>query len=323
MSIQLTDFLQAIMNDPSSAHNSWLVLADWLEDQSDPRFELVRLQHDKNYLSQISSSARDTRILELLAGGMDPIVPTMTNTIGMPFALIPAGMFLMGSPDGEGGSDGYPQHEVEITQSFYMGVFQVTQAEYGRVVGNNPSYFCSSGGGARKVHKLDTTRFPVELVSWEEAKQFCEKLSNLPNEKKAGRVYRLPTEAEWEYACRGGAATYSPYFFGFSLSPKQANFNESGLQRTSALGSYPANSFGLQDMHGNVWEWCLDVYDAAFYTKNPIKDPQLTQDEARRVLRGGSWDDDAAFCRSVCRYWSDPGVSDYFIGFRVVLLLDF
>ncbi len=141
--------------------------------------------------------------------------------------------------------DEVPQHEVEITQPFYMGMFDVTQAEYERVMGNNPSYFSDKGGGKVKVGAADTSRFPVETVSWDDAVQFCRKLTELPEEKQAGRVYRLPTEAEWEYACRAGTTT--KFHLADSLSDKQANFsyptpygNDGGNHQDHYRGFLPA-----------------------------------------------------------------------------------
>lgn len=197
-------------------------------------------------------------------------LPTITNSIGMRLLLIPPGRFLMGSPDTEANrsTDEGPQHEVKIAKAFYLGIYTVTQAQWRVVMGNNPSYFCAAGEGKNSVEGLDTDHFPVERVSWEDAQQFCAALSALPAEKAAGRVYRLPTECEWEYTCRAGTTT--PFHFGESLSSKQANFDgsypygdaEEGpyLQRTCQVGSYPGNAWGLHDMHGNVWEWCADWY---------------------------------------------------------------
>src|SRR5262249_46149806 len=151
--------------------------------------------------------------------------------------------------------------------------------EYARVMGTNPSWFCAEAEGKEKVAGMDTRRFPVEMVSWEDARAFCRKLSSLPDEQKAGRAYRLPTEAEWEYACRAG--TTSTFHCGNTLSGKQANVNgyqpygdtEQGpyLERTTTVGSYEANDHGLYDMHGNVWEWCQDWFDPAYYGKSPPK----------------------------------------------------
>ncbi len=190
-------------------------------------------------------------ILILLAGmgqGAEPDAQPkeITNSIGMKLVLIPAGKFMMGSPkDEKDRGDDEEQHEVSITKPFYLGVYLVTQAEYEKVMGNNPSWFSAKGDGKDKVKDIDTSLFPVEMVYWNNAIAFCKKLSELPEEKKAGRVYRLPTEAEWEYACRAGTKTV--FHYGDSLSSKQANFDgrfpygqvEEGphLGRTTKVGS--------------------------------------------------------------------------------------
>src|SRR5262249_14353176 len=153
-------------------------------------------------------------------------------------------------------------HEVEITRPFYLGVFPVTQAQWQKVMGNNPSWFCATGEGAASVTGMNTDQFPVETVSWKEAAAFLKKLSALEKTRKARPGYRIPSEAEWEYACRGGAAEYQVFHYGNSLSFMQANFNGREpyegaegpyLERTCAVGSYRPNAFGLYDMHGNVW----------------------------------------------------------------------
>jgi formylglycine-generating enzyme required for sulfatase activity len=170
----------------------------------------------------------------------------------------------------------------------------------------------------------------VEDVSWNDAVEFCEQLSEMPEEKRAGRVYRLPTEAEWEYACRGGASSSKPFSFGDSLSSTQANFDgnypyggaDKGpyLARTTRVGSYEANAFGLYDMHGNVWEWCADWYDQNYYKDSPRNDPKGPATSTSRVLRGGSWLDVGRVCRAAFRYDFEPGDRNFIIGFRVVLV---
>lgn len=186
----------------------------------------------------------------------------ITNSIGMKLKLIPSGEFLMGSPESEEArdSDEGPQHRVRITKPFYLGVYEVTQGEYERVTGDNPSCFSKVGTGKAKVAGQDTSRFPVEEVSWEDAVEFCRKLSDLPSERSARRVYRLPTEAEWEYACRAGTTT--PLHFGTQLNGREANCDGNYpygtdtkgtyLKRTTTVGSYKANAFGLYDMHGKL-----------------------------------------------------------------------
>jgi sulfatase modifying factor 1 len=243
----------------------------------------------------------------------------------MKFAPIPAGTFLMGSPQEEKQrSKDEEQHEVEITRPFYLGVFEVTQKQWRAVMGTNPSSLNRDRVGS------DTDDFPVETVSWDDAVAFCEALSSLPEEKAAGRKYRLPTEAEWEYAARGGASEYQAFHYGNSLTSTQANFNGDYpyggaakgpyLERTSKVGSYEPNAFGLYDMHGNVWEWCHDWYGNDYYKKSPRRDPAGPSEGTSRVVRGGSWDCFAQRCRSSWRNGIEPANRFEYLGFRVVLV---
>jgi formylglycine-generating enzyme required for sulfatase activity/serine/threonine protein kinase len=268
-----------------------------------------------------------------------PEIPkAFSNSLGMKLVLVQPGKFLMGSPntEAERGEEEGPQHEVEITRPFYLGACQVTQEEYQKVTGRNPSYFAASGGGKDTVKGMDTRRFPVEQVSWGEAVEFCRLLTE--KEAGSGRLYRLPTEAEWEYACRGGQffKDSAPFYFAKpspSLSSKQANFDGKypyggaakgpDLKRTTAVGSYQANALGLSDMHGNVWEWCADRYDPAYYQRSPKQDPQgpESSSENRRVLRGGSWYVYGRNCRAAYRFWGEPGNRYNCGGFRVVLVV--
>ena len=266
----------------------------------------------------------------------------------MKLVLIPAGKFMMGSPkDKKDPSDDEEQHEVEITKPFYMGVYDVTQTEYEKVMGKNPSWFSATGGGkdrvqgmetsrfpvmargtgrvAHRVQGMDTSRFPVETVSWDDAVEFCRKLSELLEEKGAGRVYRLPTEAEWEYACRAGTTTV--FHFGNSLSSEQANFDGNypyggvgkgkSLQRTTTVGSYKPNAFGLYDMHGNVWQWCADWYGSDYNGSSPKQNPTGPETASGRVLRGGGWFNGGGYCRSANRRCSGPGDRSNDFGFRM------
>ncbi len=257
------------------------------------------------------------------------------NSIGMKLRLIPAGTFMMGSPKDEKDRDEdvAPQHKVTITKPFYMGVYEVTQAEYEKVMGYNPSYFSRNGkekpgakylfrptAGKKAIQGLTTTSFPVENVSWDEAAEFCNKLTKLASEKRAERVYRLPTEAEWEYACRGGSKKYQIFAFGNSLSLKQANHlgKHPPQMGTCKVGSYQANGFGLYDMHGNVWEWCNDFSSEKGYPGSKRVDPIGPRKGDRRILRGGFWASPDSDCRSANRHSSFPNVSYITFGFRVV-----
>jgi len=243
----------------------------------------------------------------------------LTNSIGMKLVRVPAGKFLMGAPRDEKGSedDERPQHEVEITSPFYIGVYEVTQQEYEKVMGANPSGF--------------TSKAPVaaENISWYEAEEFCRRLSELPEEKAAGRVYRLPTEAEWEYACRAG--TTSPYWFGDATTIDEhcwyvetARAREKKLAEARKEGGPPAvgekheNPFGLFDTHGNVREWCSDWYAPHYPSSSPATDPKGPKEGVFRVVRGGSRGEEAVACRSAARLGLAPEIR-LGNGFRVVL----
>ncbi|MFN9246495.1 MAG: formylglycine-generating enzyme family protein [Planctomycetota bacterium] len=236
----------------------------------------------------------------------------ITNSIGMKLALIPKGSFVMGSPKNEDGRrENEVQHEVTLTKDFYLGITEVTQAQYQKVMGENPSYFQGD-----KVQG-DSSNHSVEQVSWEEAVEFCKRLSALPEERKAGRVYRLPTEAEWEYACRAG--TKSAYSFGDKRDSLDdyAWYGEKGDSKTHPVGQKKPNAWGLYDMHGNVWEWCSDWYGD--YANGAVSDPVGPREGSLRVRRGGSWNLEAAICRSAYRYWGNPSRRFYYYGFRLAL----
>jgi formylglycine-generating enzyme required for sulfatase activity len=279
---------------------AWSALADCLEEKGQAqRAELVRLSRLPP-AGKKARAAAEARVRELLAAGVLPCVPILENSIGMRLALITPGTFLMGSPnkEAERSEDEGPQHEVEITRPFYLGVFPVTQAQYRKATRGNPSYFRPGGSSGEWVRGLDTSTFPVEGASWDDAVAFCQKLSAVQAERKAGRVYRLPSEAEWEYACRAGTTT--PFHLGRSLSHRQANFGYT-LGRTCKVGSYKPNAWGLFDMHGNVWEWCADRYEEGFYRDSPREDPTGPGFALMQVVRGGSWGDAAHSCRSAVR----------------------
>ncbi|MEK6233467.1 MAG: SUMF1/EgtB/PvdO family nonheme iron enzyme, partial [Planctomycetales bacterium] len=263
---------------------------------------------------------------------------TLTNSLDMRFARAPAGEFLMGgtaSPTEvarlcEGQTRWFarehPLHLVRLARPFFLGVIPVAQAEYEQVVGENPSWFMPTGKGREKVRGLDSGRLPVECVSWRDAEDFCRLLSELPAEQEAGRAYRLPTEAEWEYACRAGTAT--AFHQGDAISSEQANFNGKRpfgdaaagpfLQRTAPVGSHEPNAWGFRDMHGNVWEWCSDWHSTEYYGESPTDDPAGPERGFTKVVRGGSWDEDAHFCRCANRYDMDPDTKFNRYGIRLV-----
>jgi formylglycine-generating enzyme required for sulfatase activity len=190
-------------------------------------------------------------------------------------------------------------------------VYEVTQAQYEKVMGKNPSHFQGAIVGNENAD------LPVEKVSWDDAVEFCKKLSDLPEEKKAGREYRLPTEAEWEYACRAGSKTVYSFDDEEGLLPEYGWFDRNSSDRTHAVGLLEPNAWGLYDMHGNVWEWCSDWYGE--YPKSAVSDPTGLAKSAVRVLRGGSWYDDAAICESAFRHGNAPELRGINRGFRLAL----
>ena len=231
--------------------------------------------------------------------------------VQLEMVAIPGGTFWMGAPDGEGSDVERPCHQVTVAP-FWMGKFAVTQAQYEAVMGSNPSHF----KGANR---------PIEQVSWYGAVEFCQKLA-----AKAQRQFRLPSEAEWEYACRAGTTT--PFYFGKTISTEQANYDGrytygSGKQgefrqETTDVGCFPPNDFGLYDIHGNVLEWCLDLWHDSYQgapTDGSAWIAQDAKDNARRVLRGGSWIFNPVDCRSACRFNNSlPLGTSLNVGFRVV-----
>jgi serine/threonine-protein kinase len=270
----------------------------------------------------------------------------VTNSIGMKLLLIPPGEFMMGSPKElieeelkrpdndqwykERLPSGGPQHRVRITRPFYLGTYLVTQQEYQRVMGTNPSEFSATGKGKDKVTGQDTKQFPVEMVSWDDAVEFCRKLSEMPEERSAGRTYRLPSEARWEYACRAGNTGRYGFSLGGKAVPKEHDenglsdygwFNGNSAEMPHAVGGKRASAWGLYDMHGNVWEWCQDWYDKKYYTNSPMDDPGGPPGGSDRVDRGGSWYYPARRCRSAYRDHYGPGYRIGDLGFRVSLVL--
>jgi formylglycine-generating enzyme required for sulfatase activity len=227
----------------------------------------------------------------------------ITNTIGMEFVLIAAGEFDMGSPPDEEGrhTDEGPVHHVNIGKTFYMGRYEVTQQQWREIMDYNPSYF-----------KGDD--LPVEQVSWYDMQEFIKKL----NEKEGTNKYRLPSEAEWEYACRAGTATR--YSFGDDKS-KLGDYgwhHDNSGSKTHPVGQKKPNSWGLYDMHGNVWEWVLDSWHDNYNGAPADGSAWESGDGARRVVRSGSWGDSARVCRSAFRTHGVPHFRDFYGGFRLL-----
>jgi formylglycine-generating enzyme required for sulfatase activity len=242
----------------------------------------------------------------------DSKVHIITNSLGMKFVLIAAGSFTMGSSPAEQGR--HPrdeeEHRVRIEKPFYLQTTEVTQGQWKRVMGNNPSSFKECGDEC-----------PVEMVSWYDAQEFIRRLRQLEGTDK----YRLPTEAEWEYACRAGTTT--PFYTGLCISTEQANYKgsypleacEEGKYRRTAVsvGSFPPNPWGLYDMHGNVCEWCQDRYGT--YPTVDIIDPKGPSTGEYHVLRGGSWLSPGKRIRSASRMAHFPATRDNHIGFRLAM----
>jgi formylglycine-generating enzyme required for sulfatase activity len=250
-----------------------------------------------------------------------------TNSIGMRFTLIPPGEFMMGSSQEEfenmverfRGLKGIleaeqPQHRVRLTRAFYLALTEVTQGEYERVMGDTLGRFKTA------------PTYAMERVTWDDAVAYCQKLGELPEEQASRAAYRLPTEAEWEYACRAGTTTWCSGADEEAAFQEQAwivaggtrnavSFNIRIGQTRDHVGQKPPNAWGLYDLHGNVWEWCSDWYDRDYYADSPLDDPQGPARTSRRVCRGGSWfRDDASFCRASFRFGLPPRAAQ---GFRL------
>ncbi|BBM86847.1 bifunctional serine/threonine-protein kinase/formylglycine-generating enzyme family protein [Candidatus Uabimicrobium amorphum] len=215
---------------------------------------------------------------------------------GMEFVLIPGGSFNMGSNDSGVGVDEKPMHRVSVN-SFLLAKHEVTQEVWRSVMGDNPSYFKDS-----KFSDVKDNKLPMENVSWTKSKSFCDRLG-----------MRLPTEAEWEYACRAG--TRSKYYWGNSMDGNYAWHSNSSRQ-THKVGQKSPNAFGLYDMAGNVWEWCADWYDSNYYTSSTTNNPQGASSGSRRVIRGGGWDYHTGDCRSADRHYASPSFFVNDLGFR-------
>ncbi len=235
----------------------------------------------------------------------DKIAKTYTNTLGMEFILVPSGTFFMGSAEHEDGSSKErPRHKVQISKPFYLGKFEITQEQWLAVMGGvNPSNFLSP-------------KHPVDEVSWNDVQIFIGKL----NAREAHSLYRLPTEAEWEYAARGGSEST----FSFGDDPKGMQLKEfawyeaNSEKKTHPVGLLRPNDLGFYDMYGNVTEWVQDRYDKQYYSSSPEKDPTGPASGRKRVVRGGSWINQAYSCRSAARGYYSPDYTDSDFGFRIV-----
>lgn len=248
--------------------------------------------------------------------GLFAIPPlTWRNSLGMEFRLVPAGEFLMGSDDGQ--RDEQPVHQVRISQPFYLGTYEVTQQQWLEVMGENPS------------QHQDHPERPVENVSWEDVQEFIRRL----NQRDSGTQYRLPTEAEWEYAARSGDGRKYPWGNAFNgqwlnFCDRRCTFKTShakiddGHRQTAPVGSYEAGTspFGVYDLAGNVWEWVQDRYGP--YASGMVTDPHGPASGSNRVIRGGSWTGSSRCCRAADRYTFPPDTRSGNVGFRLLRTLE-
>jgi uncharacterized protein (TIGR02996 family) len=283
-----------------------LLQADWPH--------LRELDLGCNHLLTALPGELQARYLALRGAGAQT---RLVNSLGMEFVRIPAGSFRMGAAPDERNPqpDEYEAHTVTLTRPFYLGRFTVTQREYVEITGETPSHF---RGDWR----------PVDRVGPENADEFCRLLGNLPAERAAGRTYRLPTEAEWEHACRAG--TFTPFYFGNEPTLSRMNFQGRWEAydppvpypgATTPVGLYPPNPFGLYEMHGNVWEPCSDWHSASWYTRSPAVDPVGPEEGEFQVRRGGCFEAIGSYCRAAKRHGAGPqrgGTRHH--GFRIVLV---
>jgi formylglycine-generating enzyme required for sulfatase activity len=271
-----------------------LYIAEWQDERKINSF----LQHAPSLAApSLENASGATHVVS---------IPNATNLI---LIRVNAGNFKMGSPEGEPERDANEEpHNVVISRPYWLGKFEVTQAQWRAVMGDNPAYFLSVGGTA-----------PMENINWFAALRFCKELTRQEREKgrlPEGYEYTLPTEAEWEYACRAGTTGR----FGIKDSTsfhEDANYRVSNKKSSVRVGSYEPNAWGFHDMHGNVAEWCFDRYHA--YSSIVATDPVGGEIGGERVRRGGSWDSPSRFCRSAARDKADPFTRNNTIGFRVAL----
>ena len=258
-----------------------------------------------------SLSPMEAEANQKAAADREGVPARITNSIGMELLLIPSGRFVMGSPKHEAGRQPREvQHDVTLSRSFYMGRTEVTQAQWKAIMGDNPSF-------------VEGDDHPVETIGWAKSVEFCRNLS-----EKEGVKYRLPTEAEWEYACRAGTTT--PFHTGETISTDQANFDgqktygrgKQGVFRdeSTEVASFVPNAWGLHDMHGNVWEWFADWFGD--YPTDAVTDPTGPDQGTRKIVRGGCWFNAPAVSRSANRGDAEPVSWNFHFGFRVVREID-
>jgi len=298
--------------------NTLLVLADWLEERGDPRGELIRLR--EGLLGAHTPAERklwEPRMQALIHAGVKPIVATWQNGLGMKFCWCPAGQFMMGSPENEQSRvEDEQQVSVTLTQGFWLGKYPVTQWEWDHVMGTTP--------WIEQEYVQEGSENPAVYLSWDDAQEYLPRLADsgrLAGQVPSGWEYRLPTEAQWEYACRAGTST--AFYFGNDVSLLDEygwhfdNAWTSGEQFPHPVGQKLGNAWGVHDLHGNVWEWCQD-----WSGEQPLGgiNPTGPTEGELRILRGGSWSDDGQYCRSAFRYVDEPDYNLNNYGLRLVLV---
>jgi uncharacterized protein (TIGR02996 family) len=330
------DLLAGIVAHPGDV-DRWLILADWLEEQGDPRAELARLRFLLHTEPEHPVRAqRQVRQLELLEAGLAPVVPAWTNSLGIEFALILPGSFWMGSPVEESQRyDNEQRHRVTLTHPFSLGVYPVTVGQFDRfVTATGYKTEAEKGGGAygyagrhnwtrdtsinwRSPGFPQTEYHPVVCVSWNDAQAMVAWL-NQADPAALSLAYTLPTEAQWEHACRAGAETAFWWGEDASLLGGFAWVRGNSEQTTHRVQTKKPNPWGLWHTHGHVWEWCTDWYGD--YSDSAEQDPLGASRGSQRVCRGGSWLDGASCCRAAYRGYNSPGERRAHDGFRLAAL---
>jgi formylglycine-generating enzyme required for sulfatase activity len=318
LSQELTTILEKMLQDiPAHRYDSAKEVLAALANAKTRVIPTSQIQTSQNPLKQIfqfisppTNPPKPPTNINVNINAQSSFTEDLGNGVKLEMIAIPGGTFWMGSPanEAERGDNESPQHQVTVP-SFFMGKYPLTQAQYQAIMGKNPAYF---KGNNR----------PVENVSWDDAVRFCQKLS-----QRTGKNYRLPSEAEWEYACRAGTKT--PFSFGDNITTDLVNYDGTYpyksapkgkyREQTTDVGTFPPNAFGLYDMHGNVWEWCEDDWHENYIDAPTDGSAWNSQSGSNtKLLRGGSWYSDARYCRSANRAGYLRDFRNTLYGFRVV-----